>query len=100
MSERGWRRFFFRAFCQNNKSNKSYRLDKKASSNPVLTAADQTVPDEGASFVAVVEPELLGGPLPSATAPSVPGALRISLEVMEDIPVTAQPAQLEELPAG
>lgn len=41
----------------------------------------------------------LAGPLPSV-APSVPGALRISLEVSEDIPVTAQPAQLEEAPAG
>lgn len=41
------------------------------------------------------------GLLPSAAAaPSVPGLLRISLEVSEETPVTAQPAQLEEEPAG
>uniref|UniRef100_A0A3P8VA48 Retinoic acid receptor responder 3-like n=1 Tax=Cynoglossus semilaevis TaxID=244447 RepID=A0A3P8VA48_CYNSE len=44
---------------------------------------------------------LLLGPLSSAAAlPSVPGALRINLDVREDMPVTAQPAQLDEAPAG
>lgn len=59
-----------------------------------------TLPGEGASLVALVGLVLLAGPLPSAAPPSVPGALRISLEVSEDIPVTAQPAQLDEAPAG
>lgn len=60
-----------------------------------------TSPGEGASLVALVGlVVLLAGPLPSAAPPSVPGALRISLEVSEDIPVTAQPAQLDEAPAG
>lgn len=95
-SESGWGRFFFRAFCQNKKSD-SYRLEQ---ARPLKSNLQQPVPGDGPSFVAVVELELLGGPLPSATAPSVPGALRMSLEVIEDIPVTAQPAQLEELPAG
>lgn len=36
----------------------------------------------------------------AAPSPSVPGALRINFEVSEDMPVTAQPAQLEEAPAG
>jgi len=35
-----------------------------------------------------------------AGAPSAPGAVRISLEVREETPVTAQPAQLEDTPAG
>lgn len=55
----------------------------------------------GAVSVAPVGLVALAGLLPSAAAPpSVPGALRISLEVSEDTPVTAQPAQLEEAPAG
>lgn len=59
-----------------------------------------TLPGEGASLVAVAGLLSLVGPLPSAAPPSVPGALRISLEVSEDMPVTAQPAQLEDAPAG
>lgn len=44
---------------------------------------------------------LAAGPPPSVPVPpSVPGALRISLEVSELMPVTAQPAQLDEAPAG
>lgn len=58
------------------------------------------VPDTGDSLVALVVLVSSLGPLPSAAVPSVPGAVRISLEVMEDMPVTAQPAQLEEGPAG
>lgn len=79
------------------KKSQSYRLEQ---AGHLKSHLQQPVPGDGTSFVAVVELELLGGPLPSVTAPSVPGALRMSLEVMEDIPVTAQPAQLEELPAG
>lgn len=59
-----------------------------------------TLPGEGTSLFAPVGLVLLAGPSPSAAPPSVPGALRISLEVSEDIPVTAQPAQLDEAPAG
>lgn len=98
MSERGWRGCVFRTFCQNNKRDKV--IDWTKGNAQIYYGWQQTVPDEGASFAAVVEPELLGGLLPSAPAPSGPGALRISLDVIEDIPVTAQPAQLEELPAG
>ena len=36
----------------------------------------------------------------TAAPPSAPGAVRISLEVREDTPVAAQPAQLEDTPAG
>ena len=35
-----------------------------------------------------------------AAPPSVPGLVRISFEVSEDIPVTAQPVQPDEVPAG
>lgn len=60
-----------------------------------------TIPGAGASSGPPVGPVLLVGPLVSAEVPpSVPGALRISLEVIEDMPVTAQPVQLEEAPAG
>lgn len=60
-----------------------------------------TVPGAAASLVALVGLVSLASPVPSAGAPpSVPGALRISLDVSEDMPVTAQPAQLEEAPAG
>lgn len=60
-----------------------------------------TLPGAGAASVALEGLVALAGPLSSATAaPSVPGVLRISLEVSEDMPVTAQPAQLEEAPAG
>lgn len=71
---------------------------KESSKSNVLT-----LPGAGASLVSLVglvSLVSLVGPLPSAAPPSVPGALRISLEVSEDMPVTAQPAQLEEAPAG
>lgn len=84
-------------FARTKKKSRSYRLEQ---AGHLKSNLQQPVPGDGASFVAAVALELLGGPLPSATAPSVPGALRMSLEVIEDIPVTAQPAQLEELPAG
>lgn len=58
------------------------------------------LPCAAASLVALVGLVSLVGPLPSAAAPSVPGALRISLEVMEDMPVTAQPAQPDEAADG
>lgn len=59
-----------------------------------------TLPCAAASLVALVGMVSLVGLLPSATTPSGPGALRISLEVMEDMPVTAQPAQLDEVAEG
>lgn len=71
---------------------------KESSKSNVLT-----LPGAGASLVSLVglvSLVSLVGPLHSAAPPSVPGALRISLEVSEDMPVTAQPAQLEEAPAG
>lgn len=74
---------------------------KESSKSNVLT-----LPGAGASLVSLVglvslvSLVSLVGPLPSAAPPSVPGALRISLDVSEDMPVTAQPAQLEEAPAG
>lgn len=47
------------------------------------------------------EAVLLAGSLPSGVAPpSVTGVFRINLEVSDDTPVTAQPAQLEDAPAG
>lgn len=60
-----------------------------------------TVPVAGAASVALVGLVALAGSLLSAAGPpSVPGALRINLEVSEDMPVTAQPVQPEEAPAG
>lgn len=60
-----------------------------------------SLPGAGAASVVLVGLEALAGSMPSAAAPpSVPGALRISLEVSEDMPVTAQPAQPEDAPAG
>lgn len=58
------------------------------------------LPGAGASLVIFVGLVLSVGPLPSDELPSAPGVVRINLEVIEDMPVTAQPAQLEEAPAG
>lgn len=57
-------------------------------------------PCAAASLVALLGLDSLAGPLPSAAAPSVSGELRISLEVMDDMPVTAQPAQPDEAADG
>lgn len=69
-----------------------------------ITSTDsnvRTLPGGAASSAALVGLVVSVDPLPSAAAPpSVPGALRISLDVREDMPVTAHPAQLEEAPAG
>lgn len=54
------------------------------------------LPCAAASLVALVGLVSLVVLLPSAAAPSVPGALRISLEVMEDMPVTAHPVHPAE----
>lgn len=61
-----------------------------------VTGEHSHLPFAAASLVALVGLVSLVGPLPSAAAPSVPGALRISFDVMDDMPVTAQPAQPDE----
>ena len=43
---------------------------------------------------------LVGPPSVTGAPPSVPGAFRISLEVSDDTPVTAHPAQLVAAPVG
>lgn len=61
-----------------------------------VTEQHSHLPCAAASLVALVGLVSLVGPLPSAAAPSVPGAFRISLDVIDDMPVTAQPAQPDE----
>lgn len=71
------------------------------SRNPVADRLTHThLPCAAASLVALVGLDSLVGPLPSAAAPSVSGVLRISLDVMDDMPVTAQPAQPDEAADG